>query len=408
MSAQSEICVRRLLTLGNGYIRLRHDPRSGALYALNGNGEVFRISIDANGAASSQLAFRAAEIGAGSDMLGLAVGPDGALYVVGNTSRDAEGMCSVRKYVNGAWSTLASIDWYPLGGTQYDHRCNGIVVSPDNRFVYFNNGSRTEHGEISDNKGAAPGLREIALTSAVFRVPVNSANILLKNDEAALKAAGYLFADGLRNTFDLAFAPNGRLYGAENGPDADFPEELNELREGAHYGFPWRFGAQDNPSRFAGYDPAQDRRLSPDFVAVQRGMYQYDPTFPPPPAAFVDPIINSGPDANQFRNDDGSVQRGPISTFTAHRSPLGLTFDVAGALAEPYKGAGFVVSWGSAGGTLSDRGEDLLLLRFTDPQQLNASILVRGFHRPIDATLAGKKLYVLDYDGGTIWEIAFP
>ncbi len=396
--------MRRLLTLGNGYVRLRHDARSGVLYALHGNGELYRISIDASGTASSQPAFSAADIGAGSSTLGMAVGPDGALYLVGNTTRDAEGMCTVRKYANGAWTTLASIDWYPLGGTQYDHRCNGIVVSPDNRFVYFNNGSRTEHGEISDNNGAAPGLREIALTSAVFRVPANGANILLTNDEAA----GYLFADGLRNAFDLAFAPDGRLYGVENGPDADFPDELNELREGAHYGFPWRFGVQNNPSRFAGYDPAKDRRLSPDFVAFQRGMYQYDPTFPPPPAAFVDPVVNSGPDANQFRNDDGSVQTGPSSTFTAHRSPLGLTFDLASALSGPYKGAGFVVSWGSAGGTLSDRGEDLLLLRFAGPQQLSASVLVRGFHRPIDATLAGKKLFVLDYDGGAIWEIAFP
>ena len=59
--------------------------------------------------------------------------------------------------------------------------------------------------------------------------------------------APYLFADGTRNTFDMAWNADGELFGGDNGPDIDLPDEVNVLRQGKHYGFPWRFGAEANP-----------------------------------------------------------------------------------------------------------------------------------------------------------------
>ena len=73
-------------------------------------------------------------------------------------------------------------------------------------------------------------------------------------------------------------------------------EELNWLRPGQHYGFPWRIGGTDNPQQFPNYDPSTDRLLDPRFVAVQNGYYHNDPTFPPPPANLAEPVINLGPD----------------------------------------------------------------------------------------------------------------
>jgi glucose/arabinose dehydrogenase len=136
------------------------------------------------------------------------------------------------------WSTLAETAPYPKSNTTFDHIFSGIVVSPDGQNVYLTSGSRTAHGEEESNQGKFPGVREVPLTAAIFRLPANGANLMLPNDEVELQAQGYYFARGLRNAFDLAFAPNGDLFASENGPDADYPEELNWIRRGHHYGFP--------------------------------------------------------------------------------------------------------------------------------------------------------------------------
>jgi len=106
-------------------------------------------------------------------------------------------------------------------------------------------------------------------------------------------ARGYIFAEGTRNSFDFAFAPNGDLFATENGPDRDMSEELNWLRPGLHYGFPWRIGGADNPQQFPNYDPAPTVcstkvRRRPGRLLSQR------PDFPPPPTNFTEPIINVG------------------------------------------------------------------------------------------------------------------
>jgi glucose/arabinose dehydrogenase len=406
---REDICIRKVGEVGGGFVRLRRNPQTGELFALNSQAQIFKFTIDAEGNGAATLAHDSKAVGGGEFTLGMAFGPDGALYVVGNATKDKEGKCTLRKFAGGAWSTVAETAWHPLSNTWWDHKCNGVVVSPDNKFVFMNSGSRTEHGEVQENNTAFPGVREVPLTSALFRLPTDGRDIVLPADEAALKATGYFYADGLRNTFDLAFDGNGRLFGTENGPDADYPEELNELREGGHYGFPWRFGNQDNPQQFKDYNPATDRRLQPGFGSVQQGLYRNDPEFPPPPGPFVDPYVNMGPNANQIRDDRGDLWAEPIHSFTAHRSPLGLTFDVDGALAGEFKNNGFVLSWGSTAGNIPDRGEDLLQLQFTAPGQMRATQIVRGFQRPIDAVLIGKTMYVLENGGnGAVWEVRLP
>jgi len=192
---------------------------------------------------------------------------------------------------------------------------------------------------------------------------------------------------------------------------------LNWLREGRHYGFPWRFGDIDNPVQSKDFNPQNDGRLSSDFVAVKQNLYQYDPEFPKPPAKFTDPIVNLGPDADQFQTADGKVQdasnlKQPLAGITAHRSPLGLSFDTSNALGKDYKGAGFLLSWGAAGGDQTDKGQDLLLIKLTkkgDTYQMTATQIAKNFQNPMDSVLIGNKLYVLEYSGnGTVWEITFP
>jgi hypothetical protein len=71
----------------------------------------------------------------------------------------------------------------------------------------------------------------------------------------------------------------------------------------------------------------------------------------------------------------------------------------------------FLLSWGAAGGTLSDQGQDLLHLQLTktgDNYEAVTTQIARGFHHPIDAVLIENRLYVLDYgENGAIWELTF-
>jgi hypothetical protein len=203
-------------------------------------------------------------------------------------------------------------------------------------------------------------------------------------------------------------------------------ESLYWLRSGAHYGFPWRMGGTDNPQQFPTYDPTTDKLLDSRFIAVKSGYYHNDPTFPPPPTNFADPVINLGPDADSYRDPlDGSIQDASnlgqtLSTFTAHRSPLGLVFDQVGAMADPFHNHGFVVSWtqgdptgNTVAGPFNDASQDMLDLNMTKLGNTNyqATItrIVGGFSNPIDAEIIGNRIYAIEYSGSQgIWEITFP
>ncbi len=419
---RDDITIRKVIDTGGGFRRLEYDPATKALYYMDGEANMFRLRVEPGAGSTGEPIYSHADIGGARSTAGMTFGPDGTLYVVGNETNDTTTQAIIRMGVptvagTRTWFTLASTESYPRSNTPFDHVFSGIVVSPDGRFVYVSSGSRTDHGEVQNNNGAFPDTREVALTSAIVRLPADARDLVLPNDEATLRKHGYVYADGTRNAYDLAFAPGGDLFGIDNGPDADYAEELNWLQEGHHYGFPWRFGDQNNPQQFADYNPANDKLLPEGYIAVDSGTYRNDPEFPPPPGAFTDPVINRGPDADQFRAADGTVQRahetgGTLATFTPHRSPLGLTFDTAQTLSDPLRGGAFVLSWGAVGGTLSDRGKDLLHLQLTktgDGYEAQVTQLARNFASPIDSVLLDHQLYVLDSaDQGTIWEITLP
>jgi glucose/arabinose dehydrogenase len=121
----------------------------------------------------------------------------------------------------------------------------------------------------------------VPLTSAIFRIPYTAKNLILPADSAGL--APYLFADGLRNTFDLAFNTAGDLIGGENAGERDDPDELNWLRYGRNYGFPWIMGGDYNPQQYPGYDPDADIMLNKNRYGYKNGFFHDDPTFPPRP-----------------------------------------------------------------------------------------------------------------------------
>jgi hypothetical protein len=426
----SELAMRNVLNTGSGSFQVALNPDDGALYYLKVNGDLYRVNLSPQaGASTSTRVYTKTDHGVTS-AAGLAIGSDGTMYITSNFVITNHTISTVTKGVlaqNGArsWTILAQTEPWPGGARIFNHQMNGIVLSLDGESVFVNIGARTDHGEIQTDGGLFPGLREIGLTTILLRLPSNGTNILLPNDRERLRDLGYLYCEGLRNTYDLAFAPNGHLFGVENGPDRDMPEELNWLREGHHYGFPWRMGTEDNPQQFGDYNPEEDPLLNQNYYAVSHNTYQNDPTFPKPPGPFTDPVINVGPDADSIREpQSGRVLNASffgrtISTFTAHRCPLGLSFDRAGALGSKFQADGFAVSWtpgqpsaSDGSGPYFDPSEDLLHLELTSlgtNYQLQATRIVAGFDNPVDTQIVGNKLYVLENGGNQgLWEITFP
>jgi hypothetical protein len=420
--------VQRLATVAGGTARVVHEATSGALYTLTTGGDVYRYVPPY---ASGVRVASAAEHGLADNVQGLAIDATGTLFVVANPTSGVNETGMIKRGTpdgNGGftWTTVAQTASFVRSGTNFDHHMNGIVVSPDGASLFVNHGSRTEHGEVESNGGAAPGLREIPLTSVILRVPASASGLVLPNDEAALRASGVLYADGVRNSFDLAFDAAGRLYAAENSGDRDDSDELNWVREGHHYGFPWRMGTHDTPQRFPGYDPDADPLLNPASAGYMLGAFHDDPSYPPPPAGvtFTDPVRNVGPDADLYRDEstgalvDGSAAGVPATTFTPHRSPLGLTFDVASTLPGPFSGDGFVLSWtdgdpASPGASpllapFGDAAQDLLHLDFLDPTTVSATRIVAGFEGPMDAVLVGRTMYVVEIGASSgLWAVTF-
>lgn len=417
------ITATQVIELGSGYIRLVKNPIADELYILKSDEGIYRLTLEPE-ADTKRIASRAR---IGGEATGMAFDANGDIYVVLNKTIDDtlnKGVIRKGVFVDNrrfVWHDLASTEPYPRSNTIFNHNYNGIVVSPDGKSLYVNAGSRTDHGEVQDFDGLYPDTREVPLTTKIFKIPSDGKDLTLVNDEATLVEAGYIYAWGVRNAYDLAFAPNGELFAIDNGPDADYPEELNWIREGHHYGFPWKFGDWDNRQQFADYDSDADKLQHPDFTAVKEGYYQNDPSFPAPPAEFTKPIANLGPDAMVYRALDGSEinaaeKEETLYTFTPHRSPLGLEFVDNSDMPSDWQSneeslSAFVLSWGAAGGSLSDRGMDVLHMRLSKTEDNYESVttqIVTEFRNPIDATLIGNTLYVLEWgaDGG-VWALEF-
>ena len=422
------ISVRPITQLAGTPVRIAHDPISGDLFYLSLNGDIYRLAAPFVGLGSVRL-YSSADHGISSNVLGFTIAEDGRFFLVGSRPQGAMNSGVVARGTpdgNGGhtWAEVAITEPYPTSGNQFDHNYNGIVVSPDGLDLYVNSGSRTDHGEVQSNAGQFPGVREIPLTSAILRIPSTATGLVLPADQESLISQGYLFADGVRNSFDLAFNAEGDLFATENSGDRDDPDEINWIREGHHYGFPWRLGGNAMPQQFPDYDPDQDLLLPSSAYAVVNGYYHNDPQYPAPPTGtvFTEGIRNLGPDAIRYRNpSDGSIQDGTddatfLSSFTPHRSPLGLLFDTDRVVGGAYKGKAFMLSWTAPSdallGPFGDEGNDLLMLdlqKTGGDYESTTDRIIKQFNNPIDAVFIGDQMYVMDFGGNKqLWRVSFP
>ncbi len=416
-SLRSDITIKKIVSVENDCRRIAQDPSTGKVYYIRANGNINEVDIvnKTTKLIYSGTTTHAQSFDGGG---GFTISKDGTFFIVSDP-RDKtydHGLIIRGKMKDSAmvWDTVAVTEPYLIPGGR-DHRFNGIIVTLDQNYLIINSGSRTDHGEEPVNGG-----REYPITSAMFKIPINTKNLILYNNEDSLKP--YLFVDGVRNSFDMAYTPTGDLIATENGDTRDDTEELNWIREGYNYGFPWRIGTLDNAQQFPDYDPANDPLLGPSNI---ESTFHNDPDFPvkPDSLVFTDPILNVGPDDDKFRDTDRVVKDASdlglkIGTFTPHSSPLGIVFDTSFALSSEFAGDGFFMGYSGHSAKKSapfnEPGEDLFHIKLikidsADNYEVAVTRIAQGFSNPVDAVLIGNKIYAIEVgSGSSIWEITLP
>ncbi|TVZ55769.1 putative secreted protein (Por secretion system target) [Lutibacter sp. Hel_I_33_5] len=437
----SNLTITKYISVKNAASSIGYDPISKSIFYTTVSGNVYRVI---EGTPNSDILMFDVTDHKIKHLQGMHFS-DNSLFLVGNDWTDGtQGIGLIKKGTlqgnDGSrnWSTVIETALYPATKAAFDHGFSGITIDREKKYLYLSSGSRTDHGELQEVNGLFKGIREVPLTSAIFRFPIDSENLMIPNNLAIINTNGWLFADGTRNSFGLAFNSKGDLFGVDNSGDRDDHEELNHIQKDHHYGFPWKMGTNDNPQQFPGYDPDKDLLVNKNSKAYKRGLYYDDNTFPKPPAnvTFTDPIENMGPDANYYRDpSDGKVYKSKdgesLGTFTMHRSPLGLVFDQGNILKTPYTGSGFTLSFtqgkGDENGYLSnsiwrlpvvpiDGSQDLIHLDIiydqnNKPIKVKSTVIADGFNFPVGSVLVDNNLYVLEY--GTrgnrfIWKIELP
>lgn len=432
-----EISVDSLLFTKPGATKIARETTSGNLFYTTVNGNIYEVYIPTVGKATDILRYTASDHGI-TYLQGLYF-RDSAMYLCGNIWSASTGIGKVVKGVlqkNGKriWTDIVTTNPYPSANSTGDHGFAGINIDPIGNYIYVSSGARTHLGEIRTNNGIWEGKREVPLTTKIFRFPLNAINIMLPNDSSLLEKSGYIFVSGTRNAYDMAWDGNNNLFAIDNSGERDDPEELNWLRAGRHYGYPWRMGGNDNPLRQSPYDASKDILVNKKSGGYLSGWLADDPTFPKAPknTVFTEPIRNYGTAADYFKDPvTGKILKASdkatyISSFTAHRSPLGLVIDRDSFLAPSYRGNAFVLSfmpggdsdgytplspWGSPC-PFVDPSRELVQMKLTyntslDDYTMTTSNLVTGFYLPVDAELFKNKLYVIE-NGGYIWQLTFP
>ena len=197
---------------------------------------------------------------------GLQAGPDGAVYIA-----EASRISRVRLDRSPPVLEPVIIN-LPASGR---HPLKQFVFGPD-AAIYVNIGSTSDHCEDGPAGKPCPEAERPDAGSAIWRYK-------FENGRWTVTA----FARGLRNSMALAFAPDGTLWQGENSrdvlpgnvvSDTKPAEELNRVRAGQHYGWPYCTGLDAFDPAFGGGDCsryAKPERLLPAHSAPL-GMTFYD------------------------------------------------------------------------------------------------------------------------------------
>jgi hypothetical protein len=341
--------------------RVQVNPKTGLFTVLYVNGDLWQVDAD-KGEKKRVLEARSYfRKGAAKfvQALGLHIDADGLTYVVVNERHDQEtpqrAHVCVYRILDGKAEPWLEFD-HPWGIGPFNHGACKIATGPDG-LIYLSVGSRTDHGEAGKDseKLRLDTHGETDVTACLMRI-----------DPKVTPAKHEVIVRGLRNSFGFDWDDQGRLIASENGPDADHPEELNWLRAGKHYGFPYRFGNQALP-------------MYPDAAVAPEGL------------TFEKPIANLGP--------SGRPKNETEYTFDPHSSPSGVLWYGKGTLPAKYDNSFFVARFGNYLGKVPV-GFDLMHVKLTEKNgalEGEFTTIVEKLRRPIDLCQWKGKIYILEY-----------
>ncbi len=358
--------LREVARLSENGTRLASDGQGKTLYVLAGNGNVWRV--DLSGGKLTQILWgdQYLDLKRGEPFtVGFTLDRQKRFYLVVNQRNDSGSVVTNEVSLYRTTATSPAGDpadpkpWfhtaYPYGIGPFNHAVGNIAVGPDG-YLYVTSGSRTDGNEPGKDPRYYGG-GETPRTACVWRL-----------DPRAEKPEIEIFARGLRNAYGFCWNDRGEMFATDNGPDANAPEELNQIGRGRHYGFPYQFSNWTNKP------------------------YAYTPD-PPPGLEFTLPVANLGP--------DGGFEGQPLYTFDPHSSPAGIVH-LGDDFPSDFRGSLLLVRFGNLIVCPHDVGFDLLQARLqknpAGRYEGKLTTVLSPLARPLDVHLSGKgKVYILEY-----------
>lgn len=356
--------LREVARMPNHPTRLISDHKGKALYALCFNGDVLKIDIATGTIIQILWGSQYLDLKLGETFIvGATLDSQNRLYIVSNQRNESVNPVNSEVIIYRTTRTEKGEPanpqpWFRTSypwGTGNHHAVGHIAFGPDG-YLYVNSGSRTDSNDAGDDPKIAK-IGETPLTACMWRFDP-------KSDRPELE----IYARGLRNNYGFCWNDKGEMFGTENGPNRDAPEELNQIERGKHYGFPYFFSD------------------------MSEKLYPYTPD-PPSGQQFELPVANLGPDAG-FNGK-------PRYTFDPHSSPAGIVF-LGNDFPRAYRGTFFIVRFGILIEQPKDFGFDLLQARLQKnaqgKYQATVKTILAPLARPLDIVQNGKgKLYIAEY-----------
>jgi hypothetical protein len=197
--------------------------------------------------------------------VGLAFQPGTDVLYVSSRVTLMQGGALWRVYSDGRTPELVIGD-LPCCFQIIDNQPNGMVFGQDG-YLYLGVGSLTDHGEPSIEVARSQPFADI--------LPYEAAVLRIQPHTGAIE----VYANGIRNPYDITFDSTGQFYATDNGLLTGQGDRVVSLIMGGHYGFPyWR-------NRECGDCPPTrtDIDIQPDFVrfpdyTLPRGLVAYTAT----------------------------------------------------------------------------------------------------------------------------------
>jgi glucose/arabinose dehydrogenase len=358
--------LREIIRLPNHPCRLASNGQGKMLYVLCLNGDVWRVDLTDQGLRQILRGDEFLDPKLGSPALtGMVLDSQNRLYLVANQHDDTvnpirNNITIFRTTAQHDGDPASPIPWlktsYPFGIGPFNHGVGHIAFGPDG-YLYVNSGSRTDGNETGDDDHYSRE-GETPLTACIWRLDPR------RNSQPTIE----VYVRGLRNAYGFTWNSRGEMFATDNGPNADAPEELNQIVAGRHYGFPYHFSNWTKKP------------------------YPYTPDAPTG-FDFIPPLANLGP--------DGGYQDKPCYTFDPHSSPSGIVF-LGQDFPPAYRNSFLVARFGNLLERNPDVGFDVLQGELQRDRlgvyEVHFKTFLAPIARPVDLHLSGKgKVYICEY-----------